>query len=213
MEGIFFKVYSLKIWGKKSIFSKFQTRVVSLLRIPCGKRRAHTFCLCQVGRGKGSCRSGSGRTIQSWRDGLSHAPAWTNMDACGVIRHPGDEDEGARWVCGAQQERGPAKFASGPAPAVLRLERTQLSQKKNQLLLWEKTKMNFWFKFRGLSNSGKPFYFHVGPAVIDICAKFHVNVIICYIVTLVFSKRLKVIFSIFTMSEFVGQRSAIKFYL
>ena len=36
---------------------------------------------------------------------------------------------------------------------------------------------------------------------------------ICYIVTLVFSKRLKVIFSIFTISEFVEQRSAIKFCL
>ena len=45
------------------------------------------------------------------------------------------------------------------------------------------------------------------------CAKFHVNIIICYIVTLVFSKRLKVIFSIFTMSEFVEQRSSIKFCL
>ena len=44
-------------------------------------------------------------------------------------------------------------------------------------------------------------------------AKFHVNVIICNIVTLVFSKRLKVIFSIFTMSEFVEQRNAIKFCL
>ena len=32
-------------------------------------------------------------------------------------------------------------------------------------------------------------------------------------VTLVFSKRLKVIFSIFTMSEFFEQRSAIKFCL
>ena len=39
------------------------------------------------------------------------------------------------------------------------------------------------------------------------------KVIICYIVTLVFSKRLKAIFSIFTMSEFVEQRSAIKFCL
>ena len=60
---------------------------------------------------------------------------------------------------------------------------------------------------------GKFFYFYVGPTVTDICAKFHVNVIICYIVTLVYSKRLKVIFSIFTMSEFVQQRSAIKFCL
>ena len=49
---------------------------------------------------------------------------------------------------------------------------------------------------------GKLFYFYVGPTVTDICAKFHVNVIICYIVTLVFSKRLQVIFSIFTMCEF-----------
>ena len=43
--------------------------------------------------------------------------------------------------------------------------------------------------------------------------KVHVNVIICYIVTHLFSKRLKVIFSIFTISEFVEQRSAIKFCL
>ena len=57
------------------------------------------------------------------------------------------------------------------------------------------------------------FYFYAGPIVTDICAKFHVNVIIRYIVTLVFSKRLKVIFSIFTMSQFVEQRSAIKFCL
>ena len=58
---------------------------------------------------------------------------------------------------------------------------------------------------------GKLFHFYVGPTVTDICANFHINVIICYIVTLVFSKRLKVIFLIFTMSEFVEQRSAIKF--
>ena len=56
-------------------------------------------------------------------------------------------------------------------------------------------------------------YFYVGLIVTAICAKFHVNVIICYIVTLVFSKRLKVIFSIFTTSEFVEQRSAIKLCL
>ena len=59
----------------------------------------------------------------------------------------------------------------------------------------------------------KLFYFYVGPTVTDICAKFHVNVIIYHIVTIVFSKRLKVIFLIFTMSEFVKQRSAIKFCL
>ena len=73
--------------------------------------------------------------------------------------------------------------------------------------------MNFSFKLRGLIDAGKLFHFYVGPTVIDICAKFHVNVIICYIVTLVFSKRLKVIFSILTMSEFVEQKSAIKFCL
>ena len=81
------------------------------------------------------------------------------------------------------------------------------------LLLWAKTKVNFLFKLRGLIDLSKLFYFYVGPTVTDICAKFHVNVIICYKVTLVFSKRLKVIFSIFTMSEFVEQRSAIKFCL
>ena len=73
--------------------------------------------------------------------------------------------------------------------------------------------MNFLFKLRGLIDSGKIFYVYVDPTVTNICAKFHVNVIICYIVTLVFSKRLKVIFSIFTMSEFFEQRSAIKFCL
>ena len=73
--------------------------------------------------------------------------------------------------------------------------------------------MNLLFKLRGLTDSGKLFYFYVCPTVTDIYAKFHVNVIICYIVTLVFSKRLKVIFSIFTMFEFVEQRSAIKFCL
>ena len=54
---------------------------------------------------------------------------------------------------------------------------------------------------------------YIDPTVSDICAKFHVSVIICCIVTLVFSKRLEVIFSIFTMSEFVEERSAIKFCL
>ena len=73
--------------------------------------------------------------------------------------------------------------------------------------------MNFQFKLHGLNGSGKLFYFYVGPTVTDICAKFHVNVIISYILTLVFFKRLKVIFSIFTMSESVEQRSAIKFCL
>ena len=81
------------------------------------------------------------------------------------------------------------------------------------LPLWAKTKVNFQFKLHGLTDSVKLFYFYVDPAVSDICAKFHVNVITCYMVTRVFSKRLKVIFSIFTMSEFVKQRSAIKFCL
>ena len=39
-----------------------------------------------------------GRTTHSSHDGLSHAPVWTDMDAYRVIRHPGDEDEGARWA-------------------------------------------------------------------------------------------------------------------
>ena len=64
-----------------------------------------------------------------------------------------------------------------------------------------------------LNFAGELFYFDVGPTVTDICAKFHVNIIICYIVTLVFFKLVKVIFSIFTMSGFVEQRSAIKFCL
>ena len=49
------------------------------------------------------------------------------MDTYRVIRHPGDEDEGARWACRAQQQRGPVEIASGPALAVLRLGRTWLS--------------------------------------------------------------------------------------
>ena len=53
------------------------------------------------------------------------------------------------------------------------------------VLLWAKTKVNFQFKLRGLTGSGKLFYFYVGPTVTDICDKFHVNVIISYIVTLV----------------------------
>ena len=40
------------------------------------------------------------------------------MDAYRVIRHPGDEDEGARWACGARR-RVPVEIASGPAPVVL----------------------------------------------------------------------------------------------
>ena len=46
------------------------------------------------------------------------------MDTYRVIRHRGDEAEGARWACRAQQQRGPVEIASGPAPAVLRLGRT-----------------------------------------------------------------------------------------
>ena len=49
------------------------------------------------------------------------------MDAYRVIYHPGDEDEGARWACTARQQRGPVEIASGPASAVLRLQRTWLS--------------------------------------------------------------------------------------
>ena len=61
-------------------------------------------------------------------------------------------------------------------------------------LLWAKNKVNFQFKLRGLIDLGKLFYFYVGPTDTDIHAKFHVN-------------------GIFTMSEFVEQRSAIKFCL
>ena len=49
------------------------------------------------------------------------------MDAYLVIRHLGDEDEGARWEYRARQQRRPVEIASGPAPAVLRLRRTWLS--------------------------------------------------------------------------------------
>ena len=100
---------------------------MSLLRYPRGKCRAHTLCLCQVGRGKGGCRSGNGRTTHSWHDGLSHAPVWTDVNAYRVICHPGDEDEGVRWVCRARQQMGPVEIASAPAPVVLRLGRTWLS--------------------------------------------------------------------------------------
>ena len=49
------------------------------------------------------------------------------MDAYRVIRHPGDEDEGARWAYRARQQRGPVEISSGPVPAVLRLGRAWLS--------------------------------------------------------------------------------------
>ena len=49
------------------------------------------------------------------------------MDAYRVIRHPGDEDEEARWAYGARQQLGPVEIASGPALAVQRLGRTWLS--------------------------------------------------------------------------------------
>ena len=49
------------------------------------------------------------------------------MDAYQVIPHPGDEDKGDRWACGARQQRGPVKIASVPAPTILRLGRTWLS--------------------------------------------------------------------------------------
>ena len=49
------------------------------------------------------------------------------MDTYRVIRHPGDEDEEARWACRAWQQRGPVEIASGPTPAVLRLGQTWLS--------------------------------------------------------------------------------------
>ena len=48
------------------------------------------------------------------------------MGAYRVIRHPGDEDEGARWACRALQQWGPVEIASGLTPAVLRLGRTWL---------------------------------------------------------------------------------------
>ena len=43
------------------------------------------------------------------------------MDAYGVIRHPGYEDEGARWACGARRQRGSVEIALRPALAVMRL--------------------------------------------------------------------------------------------
>ena len=49
------------------------------------------------------------------------------MDTHRVIRHSGDEDEGARWACRARQQRGPVEIESGPAPAVMRLGRICLS--------------------------------------------------------------------------------------
>ena len=97
-----------------------------LLRIPCGKCRAQILFLCQVGRGKGGCRLGSGRTTHSWHDGLSHAPVWTEMNTYRVICHPGDKGEGARWACRARQQRGLVEIASEPARVVLRLGRTWL---------------------------------------------------------------------------------------
>ena len=62
------------------------------------------------------------------------------MDTYRVIRHLGDEDEGARWVCGARQQRGPVENAWGPAPTVPRLGRTWLSTSFSEgiplFLLW-----------------------------------------------------------------------------
>ena len=37
------------------------------------------------------------------------------MDAYRVICHPGDEDEGVRWACRAQQQRRSVEIVSGPA--------------------------------------------------------------------------------------------------
>ena len=48
------------------------------------------------------------------------------MDAYRVIRHPDDEEEGARWACRARKQWGPVEISSGPTPAVLRLGRTLL---------------------------------------------------------------------------------------
>ena len=48
------------------------------------------------------------------------------MDAYRVIRHPGDEVEGARCACRAWEQRGPVEITSGPATAVLRLGWTWL---------------------------------------------------------------------------------------
>ena len=49
------------------------------------------------------------------------------MDAYRVVRHPSDEDEGARWACRARQQQGQVEIASGPTPAFLRLGRIWLS--------------------------------------------------------------------------------------
>ena len=43
------------------------------------------------------------------------------MDAYRVIRHPGDEDKGARWACGARRQRRPVVITLVLARAVLRL--------------------------------------------------------------------------------------------
>ena len=61
------------------------------------------------------------------RWGVSREAVGRAMNAHRVIRHPGDEEEGARWACGARGQRGPVEIASGPAPAVLRPGRTWLS--------------------------------------------------------------------------------------
>ena len=55
-------------------------------------------------------------------------------------------------------------------------------------MFYRKTPANLKRNLRGLTDSGKLLYFYIGPTVTDICAKFYVNIIICYIVTLVFSK-------------------------
>ena len=67
-----------------------------------------------------------GRKECHWNEG-SETSLLTYYCAYRVIRHPGDEDEGARWACGERRQQRPVEIASGPAPAVLRSGRTLLS--------------------------------------------------------------------------------------
>ena len=78
------------------------------------------------------------------------------MDAYRVIRHPGDEDEGARWACRARQQRGPVEIASGRAPAVLHLRRIgvpgeRMTEESYATLSWNQPPVKFKSerRFRG----------------------------------------------------------------
>ena len=59
------------------------------------------------------------------------------MDAYRVIRHSGDEDEGARWACRARQQRGDSRNCIGAytrGPASLADLAVRVDQARNLLI-------------------------------------------------------------------------------